>query len=629
MLDVIRQNAQSWGVKIAFGLIIIVFVFWGVGSMGNQSSHVLAMVGETPLTLSAYEEQYREAAERLRAQFPEISIEDMNNLGLKQQVLQQMVTEALLVEQAESLGLDVSPVELKIFLSRIPLFQGTDGKLDIEQYKKILAAQGLTPSMYEERVRRSLLVEKMQEYITMSASVTEAEVKAVFDYSVERRSMDYVLFEALQYMADSTPDEEQIKSFYDENLERYKMPPRAKVQYALVTAASLAKSYVVPEERVVDYYEANANAYVQKERIRAHHILVLADEDAAADVVTAAEKKINTLYDRVVGGEDFALVARSASEGPSAPLGGDLGWFGRGDMVPSFEEAAFATAQGAVSKPIRSRYGFHIIKVEAREEARIKALDEVREDIARKIAEEEVQGNVASILDEALEALLAGEDLSAVAERWKLELRDSEELARDRVADALGITPEAVELIFATPVGAIVDTPLNVEGGYMFAKVVSSKDEAYRALEDVRSDIIEGLRQKEALARALEEAHTVAEALEADGALPTVVGQKLQTSEPFGRGGEIPNVGQVADVVTAIFAAQDDKWIAKAFPTPSGAVVVRRAEVLPPTAEQWVEAKPRVEEALLARKRQELIQGYLQQLRADVKISIQNAKILE
>jgi len=629
MLDSIRQNAQSWGVKIAFGLIIIVFVFWGVGSMDNQPSNVVAKVGKTSITVNAFAREYEQQVELVRAQFPDVTSEDLKQAGLKMRVLNQMISEVLLVQQAEKQGLEVSPAELKLRIAGIPVFNDADGNFDGERYKQVLAAQGTTPGAYEDKIRRSMLAQKMRDFITMPAAVTAEEAKAMFLYSAERRSMDYVLFAAENYLDQVKPGEEQISAFYKQNIENYKVPPRVTLQYVMITPAALADGASVSDDRIAAYYEDNKESFRQEERVHARHILVLADAGASEEKVAAAEKKINELYERIRKGADFAKVAKEASEGPSAPLGGDLGWFGRGQMVPEFEQAAFAAAAGQVTAPVRTQFGFHIIKVEEKENARIRTLDEVHDEISHRLAEEAALEKVTPTLDAALEALLAGEDLPAVAERMHLSLRDSGQFTRAQATGLLGVEPASVELIFTTPEGSVIDTPMEVEGGYMLAKVVSSKEETYRELDVVKADVIARLKQQEAMKLAADAAREAVAALKNDGSLPQSAAARVKKSEPFGRQGFIPGVGQAPDVTSAIFKAADDAWIAEAFQTPTGAVVAKRAAVLTPDETQWAQVKDRFVDAMLQSKREELYRAYMQDLLTKTKVELVNNKILE
>lgn len=629
MLDSIRQNAQSWGVKIAFGLIIIVFVFWGVGSMDNQSPNVLAMVNKEPITINDFIRQYEQQAELVRAQFPDVTREDLDKFGLKQQVLQQMVGQILLVQQAKKMGFSISPAELKLRIADIPVFNNEQGEFDGEKYKQILAAQGTTPGAFEDEMRNEMLAQKMRDYVMLPANVTEQEAKAMFDYVAERRSMDYVLFSASDYVDGIEPTNEEVAAAYEKNLEAYKVAPRVALQYVLLTPAALAKNTPVSDDEIAAFYAEHSDAYKQDERVRARHIIILANDKATEEELAAAEKKINDAYVRVVKGEDFAEVARDVSEGPSAPLGGDLGWFGRGQMVPPFEEAAFATKVGTVSKPVRTSFGFHIIKVEEKEEARVKALAEVRDEIAQRIAEDAAVGKITPVLDEVLEAVLAGEDLPAVAKRMNLELRDSGEFTRLQAATAVGVNEDALDVIFATPQGAVIDTPLEVENGYILAKVVSSKDETYRDLETVKADVVARLKQEKALNMAAEDARVAVEALRNNGALPEAAAAKVQKSAAFTRQGFIPGVGQALDVAKAVFSAADDAWIAEAFQTPTGAVIAKRADVIAPSADQWEATKARAMQDILNNKRQELLQAYMQKLYDETKVELRNPDVLK
>ncbi|MFV0348128.1 MAG: SurA N-terminal domain-containing protein, partial [Halodesulfovibrio sp.] len=348
MLDSIRQNAQSWGVKIAFALIIIVFVFWGVGSMSNSSrSSVIATVNEEPILIPEFKQAYDQQFAMLKRQIPGLKQEDLKQLGFTQQVLQQLVSKKLLLQEAERLGITVTPQELKKTIASIAVFRNEKDVFDGDLYKRVLEAQGMTPGQFEESYRKDLLIQKMQDYVGLPAAVTDDEARTAFNYAAEKRSIEFTVMPASSFVNKVSVAPEKVKEFYEQNKEQFKQPAKVSLEYITITPKSLAKSVKVDEAEIAAFYDQNAETYfVQDESVHARHILVLVDANAPEATVNEAKAKIEQVLARVKKGEDFAALAKKYSEGPSAPTGGDLGEFGRGAMVKPFEDAAFALEAG-------------------------------------------------------------------------------------------------------------------------------------------------------------------------------------------------------------------------------------------------------------------------------------------
>ncbi|GFM36169.1 peptidylprolyl isomerase [Desulfovibrio psychrotolerans] len=624
MLDSIRQNAQSWGVKIAFALIIIVFVFWGVGSMSpSKNASVLATVNEKPILVPEFKQAYEQQFAMMKQQIPGLKAEDLRQIGFGQQVLQQLVTKKLILQEAERMGVTVTPHELKKTIASIAVFRNEQEVFDGDVYKKVLAAQGMTPGQFEESYRQDLLLEKMQDYVTLPAAVTAEEARAAFAFAGERRSIEYAVLAAASFVEKATVDPESVQQFYENNKQQFSQPARVSLDYILITPRSLARPDEVSDADVAAYYEANSeSAFVQEESMQARHILVLADENAPEEKVAEAKAKIEAVKARIAKGEDFGAVAKAVSECPSAPQGGDLGTFGRGAMVKPFEDAAFALKAGQVSDVVRTQFGFHIIKAEAVTPRKVKTLDEVGDDIRRRIAEDRAADKVADTMDTVFEELLAGKALAAAADEHKLELRSTPEFPRSRAQDVAGLKEESAAIVFSTPADSLVESPLEVEGGYILARVNTSKPESFVHFEQVKPAIEGRLLQEAATRMAGEEARAIANDVKA-GNLPKALADTVQTSPLINRNGVVPGLGQAPELMEAVFSGTADTWSGP-FMSTAGAVFFRVKDVAAPTEEEWKSAEERVIASMLNARKQELFRAFVNELVKKGKVEIHN-----
>ncbi len=367
MLDILRANARSVLTYVLFGIIIVVFVVsFGPGSRGCGDGGVrgpsyAAQVDGHTITAADFEQAYAQLLRTYQARLgPSFTRELAGQLGLRAQAMNQLVDRELLVSEAAKHSVVVTDEDIDRAVKEIPAFQ-TDGRFDIELYKRSVSSVYGSPAKFEERLRRDLAYQKMLALVRETVKISEDEVKDAWLADSDRANLEYVRFPVSAAKAEVKVSEPDVQAFL---------------------AASGA--------RIEQFYKDNASRYQKKKRVRARHILVKVPEGAPASADEAARKKIEALAERVKKGEDFAKLARDNSEDPgSKDKGGDLGFFGEGLMAKPFEDAAFALAPGQLSGPVRTRFGWHLIQVEQVENPEVIPLDKVKRDIAHELSTEE------------------------------------------------------------------------------------------------------------------------------------------------------------------------------------------------------------------------------------------------
>ena len=627
MLDVIRSNAQSWGVKIAFGIIILVFVFWGVGGLTGGPSTVILTVNGEPITIQEFQRKYEQLEQQVRAQYPDIDAAGLKAMQLKQQLIQNLVLENILIQEAKRVGATVTPVELRKVVESFPAFQNAEGKFDPEAYLRMLKAQRNTPGIFEAELRNNMLINKLRTDVTAGAFVPEAEVRDLFRYEGERRILEYVLYPVGDFTSKVAVDDAQIKDYYDANQTAFTVPPQADVEYLLIGAEALAASQVIGDDAVADFYQKNAAQFATPEVAHARHILVRVDEKASAEDQAKAKAKIEAVAARLKAGEDFAAVAKDVSEDPgSAVQGGDLGWFQHGQMVPEFDKAAFALKTGEVSAPVKTQFGWHLILLEERKAAGQKPLDEVKDQIRLRLAQDEAAGKVQEALEQVQLAVIGGKTLKEAGEPLKLEPKSTGLVDTTALSDMTGIKPENLPALLSAKPGTVLDTPFVTKTGYVVAKVNESKPQSVKPLEAVKDDIKARLQQDKARTLAFEAATAARKGFTAD--LPADLQAKAQKTDPVSRQGRLGALGVSPDLAKAAFAAKPNEWLPVAYTLDGGAVIARVAEVVTPSDEDWKVAAPQITEAVLNAKREQMFRGFLSLLRNGAKIEMKKESIL-
>jgi peptidyl-prolyl cis-trans isomerase D len=390
MLDVLRSKSRSVLTYILFGIIIIVFVVsFGPGSQGCQvtglSSSTAVEIDGYVVTPADYEQHYAQLLRTYQSRVGGTFTRELaEQLGLRNVAMNQLIDRRLVIQEAGRRGLRVTPDELNRVVWSIPAFQ-TNQRFDIELYRRtVRQAYGSEPR-FEEQLTDDLLYQKMLALLREGTQVSEEEIRAAWLADADRADLLYVRFPLAA--------------------------ARKDVKVSDAEVAALVKS---DPARIEKAYQADAARWDRKKRVRARHVLVKVPEGAPAAQDEAARKRVEDLAGRIKKGEAFATVAREASEDAGTKeKGGDLGFFGTGTMAKPFEDAAFALKPGEMSAPVRTRFGWHVIQVDAVEDARTVPLAEARPVIARELLEADAAQKIADRrAREALGQLRGGKKLS-------------------------------------------------------------------------------------------------------------------------------------------------------------------------------------------------------------------------
>lgn len=629
MLDGIRANAQSWGVKVAFGIIIVVFVFWGIGSSTGPKGYV-ATVNDMHITELEFQRAYGTMEQNLRATYPDITPELLKGLQLEQQVLQQLVVKKLLESEAERIGLEISPYELRLAVEQMPYFLNDEGKFDKEAYLRVLSSSGMTPAQFENGLKEDMLPQKLEMLLTSGAWGSPEEARLRFMYDRQKRSVDYVLFPLSEYTASSAPSDAEVQAAYEAASARYALPARVGLEYVLLDPEKLANPSAVSDEAVAAAYEERKAQFSEPEKVHARHILIRVAENAPEAEVKKAEERIGEVAAKIRGGEDFAAAAREYGQDSTAEQGGDLGFFTREQMVKPFADAAFSLAVGEVSEPVRTAFGFHLIKVEEKQPATQRTLDEVREELRKTLAVEAATEQLQDKTDEVLAAALGNGDMNAAAARVGLEVTKTGLSSAEELAQILGLRPIDAQAVMNTPVGTVVDSSFATINGSLVIRVVESVPAMTRPLDEVRAELVAELTHKKAMDAAMQAARAAGEK-----GLDAAQLEGVKRSEFFGRDGNVPGLGFNMDMARAVFAEDgknivaDAKWNTEPWQMDDGAVLVRLAAVEEPTAEEWKEAEALFQGQYDSSRASVLFQNFVALLYGKAEISILNPTLFQ
>ncbi|CAL61904.1 putative peptidyl-prolyl cis-trans isomerase D, ppiD-like [Herminiimonas arsenicoxydans] len=434
MFEFIRTHRRL----MQFLLLLIIlpsFAFVGLESytsMGDASNTV-AKVADQTITQPEWDAAQREQMSRFRQMFgDQFDAKMFDTPEAKQEILNNLIAQRVLTAEAKRNKLAVTDQALQQTIVNMGGLTTADGKFDVERYKAILAAQGMTPTMYEARLRQELTSQQVNAAIQNTAFAPDSLAKRLSELGEQEREVQQLAFKTSDYAGQVKVTDDMLKSYYEKS-NQFNVPEQVKAEYVVLTADALAAQINVSDADIKSYYEQNAKHYGVEEQRRASHILIGVNKDASDAEKAAAKAKAEQLLATLhKNPQEFAKLAKeNSSDTGSAERGGDLGFFGKGMMVKPFEEAAFKLKQGELSDLVQSDYGFHIIKLTAIKPASIKTLDEVKNEIASDIRKQLVAKKYTETADVFSNTVYEQADsLKAVADKLKLKIETTGDLSR-------------------------------------------------------------------------------------------------------------------------------------------------------------------------------------------------------
>ena len=515
MLQSIRSRSQGWFAWAIVILITIPFALWGIQEyVGGGREPAAATVNGVEIPQREVQRMAQMQRQRLLAALGDNADPRMlDELRLQEVAREGLIENEVLFQVAESSGFRIGDEQLVARIHAIPAFQ-EDGVFSPQAYERALRNQGMLPGGFEPMLRRDLVLEQLQLGIENSAFATGKELEDLLRLKQQRRDVGYLLVPASGYEEGVTVTEEEIAAYYEQNSAAFVRPEQVSVEYLELSVDELASAIEVDEDELRSYYDENSSSYSKPERRRASHILIPLDADADEAAVTEARTRAEGLVKRLRAGESFAELAREYSgDSGSAQEGGDLGMFGKGVMEPAFETAAFAMAEGDISDPVRTDFGFHIITVTGVEPGSTPGFDEIRERVAqdyrRQLAEKhfyEAAEQLANLSYEHPDSLEpAAEQLGISIKTTPLfDRQGGEGVTSDPGFIAAAFSPEVLEQGYNSE-------PVELSQVHMV--VVRKKEhvaEQQQPLADVKDRIVEQLRTEKARDAAYADAEKIA-----------------------------------------------------------------------------------------------------------------------
>src|SRR5439155_20416340 len=384
-------------------LLVIIFMFiwwafatWGGGATrGRQDAAWAARVNGVDIPIETFQSTARQLDGMYQSLLGEQYAQQRAMIRIGRQAIDRLVEEELVYQEARRQGITVTPQELIEAITRDANFQENGRFIGLDRYRGMFRGDRISVGDYEEQVRRGLVIDKFRHLVVDAVSVSDSDIEQEFLRRNAKATVEYLVADPAKAVAAKPPPDSELQKYYDEHAVRYQRCDGRTGLYVLFSPSETAASENVPDEDVAAAYERyRSTRYEIGEQRCAAHVLVKVADQAAPDAVKKAEAKARDVLKRAKSGEDFAALARKYSEDSSASKGGDLGCFPRGQMVKEFEDSAFSLTAGGVSDLVRSRFGFHIIKVKDIRPPHTTTLQEAREALRQELKLERARGQV-------------------------------------------------------------------------------------------------------------------------------------------------------------------------------------------------------------------------------------------
>ena len=624
MLRLMRKQAGSWVIKILLGAIVIVFVFWGVGSFRSQRGGRVALVNGDQITLDEYREAYNNLIEQLRRRFGNNLNEDMlKQLQVKRQALNQLIDNKLLIQEAKRLKFRVSEIELADAISNFTAFQRA-GMFDRNLYANVLDRLRMTPEVFEAAQKDAMLIDKLRTLITSSAKISDQEALEWYNWINASVNIDYVFFDPDHYK-DIHPSDEEIKTFFENHKEKYKTDAMAKARYLHFNPDVFRSKIVLSDEEVREYYDDNLETFKTPKTVEARHILLKVNRDADPETVKKTKDRALNILKLAKEGKDFAELAKQYSEGPTRNNGGYLGKFKRDAMVKPFSDMAFSLKAGEISEPVRTRFGWHLIKVEKVNEASVTSFDDAKKDIRKKLTDDMAKRLAYDEAEAFSDDVFEGEDLINAAKERNMTILTTDFFSSKGPIKGINNPSEFASVAFNLTDKEISNVQ-EFENGYYILQLVDKIQpeipEFDMVKEKVRLELIKEKQDEKAKA----DSETLLAALKNGKTMPTE-SKKFnltpKTTGFFKRSGSIPEIGFERDITEVAFQLTDKKpFPENVLKGSKGYYVIQFKDRKISAPENFSKEKEDIKNRLLAQKKSGIFDALLAQIKSRSEITI-------
>ena len=626
MLDRMRRH-KGW-LKWSLALVVLTFVVFYIPDfltpgIGASPSEVIADVEGEPITVGQFQRRYNAQITAYRNAYGgQLNDQLLKQLGIDRQILNQLVDEEAMVAESRKQGITVSDAEIRERILALPGFQENGRFIGEQRYRQLLSIQNppMTTADFERSLRRALMIEKLRNTLTGWMSVSDVDVAAEFRRRNEKVKLDVVPVTAAAFVKDVNVTDAELAAYFEKSKDKYRISERRKIKYAIVNVDQVRNTIVVPQADIEAFYKQNLQQYQTPAQVRASHILLKLEGKDDKQVQALAEE----IAKKAKAGADFAALAKQYSEDESnASAGGDLDYFGRGRMVAEFEQAAFAMKAGEISNPVKTAFGYHIIKVVDNKPETTRPVAEVRPEIEDQLKWQKAQAEAETIAKSIEAAVKTPADLDRIAKERSLTVVETGLIQQTEPIQGVGPQPELATRLFGMKEGEVTPA-MRVATGWVFGTVTGRQDAYVPQLAEVRVRVSDDVKQEKAAELAKQRAQQIANDLKGAKDFAAAVkraGLEIKTTEQLARGSAIPDLGMSEAIDAAAFSLPQG-GVSDAISTPTGTAVIRVVERVNVTDAEVELGKDTLREEMVNQRRDQFFGAYMEKAKTGLRINI-------
>jgi len=633
MLDRMRRhkNWLKWSLAIVVVSFVLLYIpsFMRDGAQGAASNAVVADVEGREITAAQFRRMYQQQMQAYRQSYG-ANVDDklLKQLGIDQRIVQQMIQEEASLAEASRLGIKASDAEVRERILSLPAFQENGQFIGDQRYRQLLRMQTppMRPDEFEDQVRRSIAVEKLQAALTGWMTVSDSDVVREFTKRNEKIKVQVANFPADKFREGVVATDADVARQFEGHKESYRIPEKRKVRYVTIDQEALRQRATVTGQQIERAYNDNIRQYSTPEQVRASHILLKTEGKDDATVKKQAEE----LLAKIKAGANFEELARKNSQDEgSAVKGGDLDFFNKGQMVPEFDKAAFSMQPGQLSDLVKSTFGYHIIKVTDKKAASTKTLAQVRPQIEDQLKYEQAQTAAKKLADQVAGELKKPSDFDPVARARGLHSGESGMFLPDEPVAGIGMAPSVTQQAFQMKQGEVSE-PLRTPQGYAFITVTGKQDPYIPKLDEVKTKVRDDVVKQKAIDAARQKASSITAALKGGHFEQAAKGAGLdvKTTDLIGRGAPMGDAGVSPALDAAAFALPAGA-VSDPVVTENGAAVVKVVERKDVAPDELAKQKDTLRTELLSERKNKFFGAYMTKARQRMKININRDTIAQ
>jgi peptidyl-prolyl cis-trans isomerase D len=628
MLRILREHATSWMLKAILILVAVTFISWGGYSFFREKKVTyVAKVNGATIEWREYNDAFQNVIKQYReALGPSFSEKMIEELRLKDKVLDDLIAKILILQEAKRLGFSISDEELRGVIESVPAFQ-VNGQFDKRNYERFLRLSRMTSEEFEQAQRETLLLSKTVSLIKMNGGkVSDEEVLDTYLFENERVNLTFIKINPDSFKGQVNANENEITDYFQKHQEEFRIPAFAQVQYLLFRPSDFENKIQVSTDEIRKYYDLRKETFNVPKQLRVKDILIKAGPQDTSDQLEAKKKKAEEILEKARKTKDFGSLAKQYSEAENASHGGDLGWIQKGMLGEQIESNLFSMKTGDLSGVLVERDGFHIFKIEELKEEKQKSVEDVKDQILQTLKKEKTKAEASRRADDAFYTLFRSRDLEGYSREKDIPIRTTGLFKEGDEIPDIGRNPSFYSSAFSLKLGEISPV-VNILPNFYILKLINKKDSRVPPLNEVREEVTRKVIGMKAEDKARQVAEDLLSQIRKGKNIKEVAREKGYPLEETGfftrTAGVVPQIGPPREFMEILASLTEKNPVPKGvIQTKDGYFVVRLSGYEPADLSKFQPAKKNLEKRLVYQKQEEAFQNWLDQLRSHGKIDI-------